>query len=229
MTFQDQETPEQSTDQLTFTVGERTFDAGTAATKIEAADTHIKTIESENQQYKDQLAALQAQVAQSTKLDDALAQLQAGTQESQTTEVTPSVSAEQIGAIANKQIEDYLAAQKVQEAQSAAQSLAENTFKETGNKLAEIYGEKVDEAVKAKATSLGVSVESLYDMAKSPTSASLLLETMKVPESANQSAPSGSFNTHNLHQKAPEQLVDYSNGVTSSTVMDALAKAGATY
>ena len=136
MSFQDQENTQQSTDQLTFSVGERSFNAESAATKIEAADSHIKTIEQENQEYKDRLAALEAQVAQSTKIDDALAKLQQQqSQESQATEVTPSVSEEQIGASVAKQMEDYLAKQRAEEAQRNAQTLSQTTFEETGAAL----------------------------------------------------------------------------------------------
>ena len=223
--------PEQTTDQLTFSVGERSFNAESAATKIENADSHIQTIEAENQGYKERLAALEAQVAQSTKIDEALAKLQTQQvpQESQSTEVTPSVSEEQIGAIATKQMEVYLANQRAEEAQRNAQSLSENTYQETGAALNALYGDKTDEAMKAKAVELGVNAQELYEMAKSPATAKMLLETMKVSSPASQATPSGSFNTQTIAHNAPDKLVDYSKGVTSSTVMDALDKAGAKY
>jgi len=228
--FSQDQGAEQTTDQLTFKVGEREFNAESAATKIQAADTHINTIESENQSYKDRIAALEAQVAQNAKIEDALSQLQKqDTQDSQAAPETFGVSEEQIGAIASRQIEEALAARKVKEANEAAKYLAENTFKETGEALTKMYGEDVDVAVKAKATELGISESEIYNMAKSPAQAKMLLEFMKVPQSENQSAPSSGFNTHGHHNQAPEKFVDYSKGVTSSTVMDALAKAGATY
>ena len=63
----DQATPNVD-DQLTFNVGDRTFDADTATTKIQAADDHIARLEAEN-------AAFKLQVEQSTSIDDALSQL----------------------------------------------------------------------------------------------------------------------------------------------------------
>ena len=222
--------PAQTTDQLTFNIGERSFNAEQAAIKIQAADTHIETIESENKGYKEKLAALEAQVAQSTKIDEALAKLtQQQSQENQTTEVTPSVSEEQIGAIATRQIEDFLANQRVEQSQASAKDLADKTFQETGDKLTAIYGDKTDEAMKHKAVELGISDVQIYEMAKNPATASLLLASMEASIPTNQATPSGSFNTAGIPHKAPDKFVDYSKGVTSSTVMDALAKAGATY
>lgn len=230
MSFQDQENNQNQADQLTFKVGERSFDAESAATKIEAADSHIRTIEQENQEYKDRLAALEAQVAQSTKIDEALAKLQQQpTQESQAQGVTPSVSEEQIGAIAAKQMEEYLANQKLEEDRKAAETLAEQTFRETGEALASMYGDKVDDAVKAKAESLGINPNDLYEMARSPKTAKVLLETLKVNSPVNQATPSGSFNTSGIPHKAPEKFVDKSKGYTSSTILAALEQAGAKY
>lgn len=230
MSFQDQENTQQSTDQLTFSVGERSFNAASAATKIEAADSHIKTIEQENQEYKDRLAALEAQVAQSTKIDDALAKLQQQqSQESQATEVTPSVSEEQIGAIATKQMEEYLAKQRAAEQQRAAETLAETTFRETGEQLTAIYGDKTDEAMASKAKELGISSQAIFEMAKNPATAKMLLESMKASTPVNQATPSGSFNTAGIPHAAPEKHMDYSKRITSSTILDALNRAGAKY
>ena len=222
--------PSESTDQLSFKVGEREFNAESAATKIENADSHINTIESENQGYKERIAALEAQVAQSTKIDDALAKLQQQqSQDNQPTEVTPSVSEEQIGAIATKQMEEYLAAQRVSEANAAATALSERTFRETGEKLTAIYGDNTDKAMADKAAELGISPQAIFDMAKNPATASLLLESMKAPSSVNQAAPSGSFNTASIPHGAPDSFVDHTRPLTSSSVMDALAKSGAGY
>lgn len=222
--------PEQTTDQLTFSVGDRQYDAEGAINKIENADNHIKTIETENQGYKDRVAALEAQVAQSTKIDDALAKLnQQQSQESQPTEVTASVSEEQIGASVAQQMEDYLAKQRATEAQQSAQTLSENTFRETGQALTAIYGDKTDEAMANKAKDLGISSQAIFDMAKNPATAKMLLESMKVGTSAAQAAPSGSYNTAGISHQAPDSFVDHAKPLTSSSVMEALANAGAKY
>ena len=145
----DQATPNVPADQpLSFNVGDRTFDAESATTKIQAADEHIARLEAENASYK-------AKVEQSTSIDEALAQLReqnvAPTQNSQTTEHTSPVSEEQIGEIAKKQMAEYLAAQRIESNATAAQALAENTYKETGEPLTAIYGDKTDEAMAIKA------------------------------------------------------------------------------
>ena len=225
MSFDQETNPEQSADQLTFKIGERSFDAQSAATKIEAGDAHITKIESENQGYQDQIAALKLQVEQGTKIDDALAKLQQPSQESQPTEPTSSVSEEQIGAIATKSMEEYLAAKQVADATNAAKALSEDTFKETGNKLQALYGDNTDQAMAAKAKQLGISTAAIFDMARNPTTASMLLESMKIGPSTNQVAPSGSYNSAHLAHQAPESFMDYSVPITSSSIVDALQKA----
>lgn len=222
MSFQDQEnnTSEQPADQLTFTVGDRTFDANSAATKISAADEHIAKIEAENARVREQLAALETKVEQSVKVEDALNQLHSK-EETKTTPDTKGVSEDEIGAIATKQIEEYLAAKQVQEAQAAAQALAEQTFKETSEALVAQFGEKTDEVMKSKASELGVSFEQLVEMAKQPATAKLLLQNI-APQSKRQATPSGSFNTASLNgQAAPAQSIDWSKG-GSNHIFEAL-------
>lgn len=211
-------------DQLTFNVGDRTFNVESAQTKITSADAHISTLEAEN-------AALKLQAQQSTSIDEALAQLResnATPQNSQPTEPTSSVSEEQIRDIANKGIEEYLAAKQVTDSQTAAVNLAEKTYQETGAKLQAIYGDKTDEAMATKATELGISTQALFDMAKNPATAQMLLQSMKVNSTPSQSAPSGGFNLGN-HGAPTEKFVDYEKPLTSSTIVAALKNAGATY
>ena len=222
----DQATPN-ATDQLTFNVGERSFNAESATTKIENADAHIAKLEAENAEYK-------SRIDQSTSIDDALAQLRvkeqpAEPQNSQATEPTSSVSEEQIGAIANKQIADYLATKQVEDNASAAKTLAETTYKDTGDKLKVIYGDKTDEAMATKAAELGITTQALFDMAKSPATAQMLLQSMKVNSAPPQSSPASGFNTGS-HTDPSEQFINYADGkVTSSTILNALNKAGGKY
>jgi hypothetical protein len=217
-------TPTNTTDQLTFNVGERTFDAAQAVTKIENADAHIATLEAEN-------AALKAKDAQSTSIDEALSQLReqnATPQNVQPTIDTPTVSEEQIGAIASKQIADYLAAQQVTNNAQAAEDLATRTYQETGEALKVIYGDKTDEAMAQKAEALGMSKNDLYNMAKSPSTAAMLKQIMTPTSAPNQASPSNGFNT--AHHVAPtEQLVDHSKSYTSSSILDSIKNHGAGY
>jgi hypothetical protein len=217
-------TPTNTTDQLTFIVGERTFDAAQAVTKIENADAHIATLEAEN-------AALKAKDAQSTSIDEALSQLReqnATPQNVQPTIDTPTVSEEQIGAIASKQIADYLAAQQVTNNAQAAEDLATRTYQETGEALKVIYGDKTDEAMAQKAEALGMSKNDLYNMAKSPSTAAMLKQIMTPTSAPNQASPSNGFTT--AHHVAPtEQLVDHSKSYTSSSILDSIKNHGAGY
>jgi len=221
----DQANPEVVTDQLTFNVGERSFNAESATTKIQAADEHIARLEAENASYK-------AKVEQSTSIDEALAQLResknAEPQNSQPTEHTSAVSEEQIGEIANRSIEAYLASERVKTNEQAALELANNTYRETGERLTAIYGDKTDEAMANKAVELGVTTKALFDMAKNPATAQMLLESMKVNAAPSQSSPSGGFNIGS-HNSPSEQFVNYENPITSSTLVEALKKANATY
>ena len=223
----DQATPNVTADQpVSFNVGERTFNVESATTKIQAADEHIARLEAENASYK-------AKVEQSTSIDEALAQLReqnvAPTQNSQTTEHTSTVSEEQIGEIAKKQMAEYLAAKRVEDNATAAQSLAESTYKQTGEQLTAIYGDKTDEAMAVKAKELGITTQALFDMAKTPATAKLLLQTMQVNAAPSQSAPSGGYNSAPQVNAQADKFVDYSKPITSSTITDALKRAGASY
>ena len=217
--------PTNATDQLSFNVGERSFTAESAITKISAADEHIARLEAEN-------ATLKEQTAKSTSIDEALAQLReqnAAPQNSQPITDTNVVSEEQIGAIANSQIAEYLAAKQIEDNAKAAGDLATRTYQQTGEKLQAIYGDKTDEAMATKAKELGISTQAIFDMAKNPATAQMLLQSMAVNSAPSQSTPSGGYNSAQFSGQAPEKFVNYEKPVTSSTVLDALKRADAGY
>ena len=88
-------------DGLTFKVGEREFNAESAATKIQNADSHIGNLEAENAEFRNRVASLEAKLEQSTKLDDALASFKASKEEAenvQPVQNTTGLSEEQIAA-----------------------------------------------------------------------------------------------------------------------------------
>lgn len=216
-----------SSDQMTFNVGDRSFTAETAVTKIEAGDAHITKIESENQDYQTKIAAMQLQLDQSTKIDDALAKLslpQQPSQDSQPTEVTPSVSEDQIGVIATKQIEEYLANQRTQDSQVAAKALADKTFDETEARLKVKYGDKYQEAVQLQATKLGVDLNRMTQMASDPVTAQLLLAQMDVSATPAQATPQDSFASPRSEQAAPAATIDWTKG-GSKHIFEALQDA----
>lgn len=222
----DQAPANEPTDPLTFTVGDRSFNTEQAVTKISAADEHIARLEAEN-------ALLKEQTAKSTSIDEALAQLReqnANTQNSQPITETNVVSTEQIGAIASQTVAEYLANKQVEDNAKAAETLAAKTYRETGEQLQAIYGDKTDEAMATKAKELGISTKEIFDMAKNPSTAQLLLQTMKVNSAPSQATPSGGYNSAVHSGQAPEKFVNYDSGkITSSTLIDALKKANATY
>ena len=221
----DQAPKNESTDQLSFTVGDRSFNTEQAVTKITAADEHIARLEAEN-------ASLKESNAKSTSIDEALAQLReqnATPQNSQPITDTNVVSEEQIGAIANSQIAEYLAAKQVEDNAKAAEDLAAKTYRETGEQLQAIYGDKTDEAMATKAKELGISTAAIFDMAKNPATAQMLLQSMKVNSAPAQSTPSGGYNSAHHIGQAPEKFVNYEGTITSSVLVDALKKANATY
>jgi hypothetical protein len=226
---------EQQADQLTFKVGDREFNAESAATKIENADNHISKIEQENAEFKARLAAMEAQLEQSTKIDEALQTMKL--QQSNTTENvqpeqhTTGLSEEQIAEITQRKMEEYLASQTAKQQQDAAQALADKTFTETAETLRSIYGESVDEAVSKKASELGVPPAELFNMAKSPATAKLLLETMTPKKASSDTTPSGGYNTSGLYGTTEPSFLKGHEGksLTSSTILDVLKEHGANY
>lgn len=215
-----------NTDQLTFKVGEREYDAGSAATKIANGDSHITTLESEAQVSRDEIASLKAKLEQSTSLDDALNKIKNQSQEPQESLAEPQtsgVSEERIGEIANQRIEELLAARAVQADQASAEALKLKTFNETKAELEKAYGDKVGEAIVAKAAELGCTVDDIDSMAKDPAQSRLLLASMKVPTSVNDATPSGSFNTTSFSQNPSEGKKGWYKG-SSTDIMNELQR-----
>jgi len=187
---------EQTADQLTFKVGEREYSQEDAVKKIANADEHISKIQAENQELRDKQAALEAQVAQSTKIEEALAKLstQQQSQESLTIPQTDGMSEEQIGAIAENTLKSYLEAENTKKAEAEAISVAEKTFKETLASLQVQFGDKVDDQMKAYSQESGIPYDTLVKTAQDPSGSKLLLSALKVTTPRTEHAPSSSFN-----------------------------------
>jgi len=215
-------TPNVTADQpLSFTVGDRTFNAESASTKISAADEHIARLEAENASYK-------LKVEQSTSIEDALAKLNAREPAPVITpEQTSSISEDQVSSIATKQIEEYLAAQQFQQAQDAAATLKKVTYEETGAAIQKQYGEKTNEAMANKAAELGMTTDALFAMAETPATAAMLKTIMKIDTQQAQASPTGGFNFSGA--PATDKFVDYSKPITSGTIVEALKAAGGGY
>ena len=212
---------EQPTDQLTFKVGEREFNAEAAAKKITAADEHIARIERENQEYREKMAALEAQVQQSTKLEDALQKLQSADQpESRSQDNTTSFDPEKLSQTAKEAALQALQEQEQARALQEQKAIAERTFNETKAALAAIYGENLDEAVQQHA---GVSLQTAIKMAQDPEQSKALLKLMKV-ESKPSATPSSDINTLALSKRVDpnKPLFEGGKAPTNKQIVDIL-------
>lgn len=215
---------EQQTDQSTFKVGDRDYDADSAAKKISAADQHIAKIEQENKEFREKMAALEAQVQQSTKLDEALQKLQskADTTEGRQEEVTTSFDPEKLSEAAEAAALRALQQQEELKQAQEAKALQEATFNETQSKLVALYGNDVDTAIKEKA---GISLDTALRMAKDPEQSKVLLKIMEV-DSKPTLSPQGDVNTAALGtSKKSEPMFDTSKGITTKDIMKQLQAA----
>lgn len=231
----DQGNPELPSDQMTFKVGEREYNTESAITKISNQDDHIARLEAENAQFKQEQARMALQLEQSTKLEDALSKLnqqQSYSQQQPLTEPAPQVmGAEEIGAIATQQAEQFFATQRANEEKADAERLAKETYHATGEELRKYYGNDVDSAISKKAQEMGVPADQLFAMAYNPASAKLLVDSMKPAPATPTSYPHGGRNMSHGYGEGTEPRIDISNvdKVTSSTIMEALHKHGAAY
>ena len=217
-------TPETTADQLTFQVGEREYDAESAVTKITAQDAHILKIEQENLDFKAKLEAATLEIASSTSVQDALAQLTATPQESQTTSSTEGMSEEQIGEIASRQLKVLMDAQTVEASERAATAKALSTFESTKSKLEAQFGDKTEAIMKEKAVAMGVPIEHLVKLASDPVTSDLLLTSMQLHKAVTQANPSSSFNTSSLNSSpAPSENPNWYKG-SSSDIMAELQR-----
>lgn len=216
---------EQPTDQLTFTVGERQYDAEAAATKISNADAHIAKLEQEAVEHRDNLAAAKLELASTTSVQEALTQLQnpVTPQENLASDTTSPLTKEQIGELAKEQLTVMMSEQATATAKATAEASELSTFNDTKAKIVAQYGDKTEQIMNDKATAMGVPIDRLITMASDPITAGLLLESMKVSKVAPQASPSGSVNTSSFTSSAPEDNTGWYKG-SSKAIMQELTK-----
>lgn len=119
------------------------------------AQSHIKTIEQENAQMKEQMASLQEQVEKMNKIEDTIAQLTANKESEQPSE---TLSQQQVMELVQAQLN-----------QTKQQENALHNQKTVAQTLSEQFGDKAEEVYNAKAQELGIDVNFLNDLAaKSP-------------------------------------------------------------
>lgn len=216
---------------FTFKVGGREYDADAAKVKIENADNFIETLKQEKADQAALLQELQAKLDKATKVEEALAKLQSNQDQdnTQSEPKTPVYSEEKLEEVASKKLQELLEKQQSESTRKQREAIAIDTFNETKAKLAEVYGDKLQDTMAAKAEELGCSVEDLVQMAKDPVQSKFLLNSMKATAPVSENTPSNSFNTPAFNREAPDKMVESWKGATSTTIMDALEKKGARF
>lgn len=161
-----------------------------ALNSIPHAQQHIKTLEGENSQIKEQLTAMQQQMEKMSKMEDVLAQLSAKKESEQPSE-----------SFGEQQIMELIQSQM---SQAELAKVVANNQKEVAQTLSTQFGDpsKAEAAYVAKAQELGVDVNFLNDMAaKSPAA---VLSFFKGTESKVPSKSlEGSVNTQHFNDPAP--------------------------
>lgn len=164
------ETTQEAADQPTqdetplFSVDGRDYSKDAAVKKIESADGFINTLKSEGQTKDAQIANLQAQLDQATKLDEAIASIQAGkvTEHSPAAQTAPvdtnSVVAE-LTKTMQAQINDTFS-------QNKAQENAVRNETESMNAAKAVFGTQYNAKLREKATLLGMSDVDVANEAK---------------------------------------------------------------
>lgn len=139
----------------TFKVGEREYDVESAQVKIENADRHIKTLETENAEYKQKLVELEQKVGKSETLDTLMERIQSLRSESKGEEVDIDTLVQQ----AANTVKQELSIERQQE-------LETKNFNEVKLALADKFGDKADEVAFAKAAEFGYTKQEAVDLAK---------------------------------------------------------------
>lgn len=192
----------ESTTAMSFKVGEREYDVDSASKKIEHADNYIAELKAKEAEYQQKVAALEAQVAQSTKLEDALSKLQ--TQQSTPSENTTQPVVEQVES-QEEVVKRILQQREAEAAEVAKARAAEETFKEVSKTLAGVYGaDHVDRVVKEKAEEIGIDFDMAINMAKDPKQSKVLLKLLDVDTTRQQAIPQGQVNTASIGSRKPE-------------------------
>lgn len=178
-----------TTPSMTFKVGEREYDAEAATKKISAADEHIQKLEAENERLRQETAA-------SAKLEEALAKLE-------TMQSSDHKSSDQnhdqpvdVASVVEEKLAAMLSERETASQAERQKQLAEQTFKDTTEKLKEKFGDKVDEEVKARAKELGISFEKAISMARDPEESSILLRLLGTTPARGTAMPQPTLNNN---------------------------------
>jgi chromosome segregation ATPase len=219
-------TNQEATTSLSFKVGEREYDVDSAVKKISNADSHISNLEKEQAEARTRIAELEAKLEQSTKLEDALKQLKPSQETLTPEQPTSAVSKEQLEELVKQQAGSFLQQQEQLKAEQEAQALAAKTFQETKAALVERFGDKTERVMAEKANEMGTTLDHLIQMAKSPVESKLLLASLNTQTPSTDFVPNSSVNLGTSNPNSSRHIESW-NKVTSSSISEALAKAGA--
>ena len=176
-----QQTPDAFADQLAQILNEegkpKYKDVQTALAALKASQEYIPAIKQEKEQLEQRINELQQELSKRAVLQEVVEKLKQ--EKHQPTQEQPTMEEQQTQAQAltpeqvQQMLEQYVP-QILEKRQE--QTVAQQNILAVDQKLKEFYGEKVEEAVKTKAESLGLSIQDLEALsAKSPASVLALL------------------------------------------------------
>ena len=161
----------------TFIIGDREYTIETAAKKIENADAHIRKIEEENAQMREQLAKAKS-------IEDVMNAMNQNKQSTQ--QQTPPVQAEDLTSL----IEGILTT-------SMQKRTAQQNLERVEDEMKKAFGDKAEDVYKAKREALGFSAQTMQTLASENPRGFMQLFASEAPEQV--AAPTqGSGNSENL-------------------------------
>lgn len=206
---QEQQT-DQSQQSSLFSINGRAYDANSAKTKIENADSFIETLKAEKTDLATQLEAfkqenerLRSQANKQANLEEALNMLKQGQQTPP--EATPSIDVEALKAQLLKESQS-LTMNTV--AQLEKQRMEEANFQQSLNAAKRVFGLELGDKLAARGKELGMQPDAIDQMAKSNPKMFSELFIPKVP--SQQSAPSGQYvNNSQVQSDIATKLPDW--------------------
>lgn len=214
---------EQSQDQpMTFKVGDREYDPDSAAKKISSADEHIARIEAENAELRKKAEAALSEDVINARIEEALQKLnQASSPESRSDEATTSFDPEKLSQTAREAALSAIEEREKQRQEQEMKTVAEKTFRETFNSLANVYGKDgIQDAIKEA----GISIEKADQMARDPELSSVLLRALKVDKGKPSLSPSGSINSASLNNRKPQSPFEGKDTLSTDDIIEALRR-----
>lgn len=200
--------PATETNTLSFNVGDRSYDAESAAKKIQSADQHIETILAEKREMEAKLAEMQAQLEQSTKLDDALKNMRTDypTNES-VSQPQPQLDLDSLKGQILSEVTKTQEEAKQKELREQQEATAKANFQQVAEQMAAMYGEtNIDKVIEEKAQANGMTFKDACELAK--THPKMFLNSFgngrQAPQTPNISG--NNSRAHNAHQTTDVNL-----------------------